>query len=83
MKFFEIFISYFFDLVYDVEKWDVDSIEDWVKVWIGCEFGIEYVDYIVLIMICYGMYVVCCKYEFIEVRIYFVFNYNEVEVVLD
>lgn len=83
LKPLEIPISHFLDLAYDAKKWDVDSTEDWIKAWIGREFGTEHVDDIASIMIRYGMYAARRKYELVEARIYSVLNYNEAEAVLD
>ena len=83
LKPLEIPISHFLDLAYDADTWDVDSTEDWIKAWIGREFGEDHVDHIASIMTRYGMYAARRKYELVEARIYSVINYNEAESVLE
>lgn len=81
LKPLEIPISHFMDLAYDADRWGVDDTGDWIKAWVGREFGHKYTDEITSIMTRYGMYAARRKYELVEARIYSVLNYNEAEAV--
>ena len=82
MKAHEIPINHYFDLAYDVKKWDVHSTEEWAKAWAAREFGPEYAEETADVMMKFGMYGSRRKFELVEPQTYSVINYNEVEAVL-
>ncbi|KEY64611.1 hypothetical protein S7711_02816 [Stachybotrys chartarum IBT 7711] len=83
LKPLEIPISHFFDLAYDQRRWGgVDSTQDWLRAWVGREFGPGHVDAIASVLTRYGMYAARRKFELVEASTYSVLNYNEADTVL-
>ncbi|KAF6843712.1 immunoglobulin i-set domain-containing protein [Colletotrichum musicola] len=83
LKPLEIPISHFFDLAYDTEKWGVEGTQDWLRAWVGREFGIDHVSDVTDILTRYGMYAARRKYELVEPQTYSIINYNEADAVLE
>lgn len=83
LKPLEIPISHFLDIAYDAERWGVDSTEDWVKAWVGRQFGDKYADEISSLLTRYGMYAARRKFELVEANTYSVLNYNEADAVVE
>ncbi|KPM41001.1 hypothetical protein AK830_g5530 [Neonectria ditissima] len=82
LKPYEIPISQFLDLAYDIDRWGLDGTTDWIQAWAEREFGEEHAHSIADIITRYGMYAARRKFELLEPHVYSVINYLEAEAIL-
>jgi hypothetical protein len=82
LKPLEIPISHFFDLAYDINRWDKDSTPEWLTLWASREFGPEVAAQTGALMNTYSLLAGRRKFELVDPTTYSLINYDEANKVL-
>jgi hypothetical protein len=82
LKPLEIPISHFFDLAYDINRWDKDSTPEWLTLWASREFGSEVAAQTGALMNTYSLLAGRRKFELVDPTTYSLINYDEANKVL-
>jgi hypothetical protein len=82
LKPLEIPINHYFDLAYNTDQWDYDSVPKWLEMWATREFGTKPAKAIASVMERYGVLAARRKYELVAPWVYSVINYEEADTVL-
>ncbi|KAK4542853.1 hypothetical protein LTR36_006042 [Oleoguttula mirabilis] len=75
-------ISHFFDLAYDMDIWDKDSVPRWLEMWAAREFGSAVATQTAEVMNNYSIAAGRRKFELVDPTTYSLINYNEADRVL-
>ncbi|KAK5122578.1 hypothetical protein LTR85_003841 [Meristemomyces frigidus] len=75
-------ISHFFDLAYDMEIWDKDSVPTWLEMWAAREFGPAVAAETAKLMNNYSIAAGRRKFELVDPTTYSLIHYNEADRVL-
>ncbi|THY08464.1 hypothetical protein D6D03_01081 [Aureobasidium pullulans] len=82
LKPLELPISHFFDLAYDINRWDKDSTSEWLELWAAREFGPEVAAQTGALMNTYSLLAGRRKFEEVDPNTFSWINYNEANNVL-
>ncbi|KAK4903098.1 hypothetical protein LTR27_000026 [Elasticomyces elasticus] len=82
LKPLELPISHFFDLAYDINLWDKDSVPHWLEMWASREFGPAVAADTAVLMNNYSIAAGRRKFELVDPTTYSLINYNEADRVL-
>lgn len=82
LKPLELPISHFFDLAYDINRWDKDSTPAWLEMWAAREFGSEVASQTGALMNNYSVLAGRRKFELVDTTTYSLINYDEANRVL-
>lgn len=82
LKPLELPISHFFDLAYDIELWDKDSVPIWLQMWAAREFGPAVAAETATLMNNYSIAAGRRKFELVDPTTYSLIDYNEADRVL-
>jgi hypothetical protein len=82
IKPYEIPISHWFDLAYDIDAFDEESVPRWLENWASKTFEPEHAKEISDIVDRYGFLANMRKFELVEPRHYSVLNYEEADRLL-
>ncbi|KAF2177104.1 glycoside hydrolase family 115 protein [Zopfia rhizophila CBS 207.26] len=82
IKPYEIPISHFFDLAYDIDLWDEKSIPRWLEQWSARQFDETLAKDIAMVIDKYSFLAAIRKYELIEPNSFSVTNYEEADKLL-
>jgi hypothetical protein len=82
IKPYEIPISHWFDLAYDIDAFDEKSTPEWLAHWAAKTFDSEHAQTISEIMDVYGMLANMRKFELVEPKTYSILNYEEADRIL-
>jgi hypothetical protein len=78
----EIAISHWFDIAYDIDAYDVNSVPQWTLDWAARNFGEEHAQTIADIVDEYGSLANMRKFEWIEPSSFSILNYQEADGIL-
>ncbi|ORX96808.1 hypothetical protein BCR34DRAFT_176731 [Clohesyomyces aquaticus] len=82
LKPYEIPISHWFDLAYDINLWDEKSAPKWLEMWASRTFDTKMTNDIAAVMDKYGSLAAMRKFELIEPNSFNVLNYEEADKIL-
>jgi len=82
LKPLELPISHFFDLAYDIELWDQNSVPAWLEMWASREFGSAVAYDTAVLMNNYSIAAGRRKFELVDPTTYSLIDYNEADRVL-
>ncbi|KAF2265522.1 hypothetical protein CC78DRAFT_599147 [Lojkania enalia] len=82
IKPYEIPISHWFDIAYDIELWDEKSVPKWLEGWAARTFDEEHAKDIAQIIDDYSFLANMRKFELVEPNSYSVLNYEEADKLL-
>lgn len=82
LKPLELPMSHFFDLAYDIELWNQDSVPAWLELWAAREFGQQFAAEIAVVMNNYSVAAGRRKFELVDPTTYSLINYDEANTVL-
>jgi hypothetical protein len=82
IKPYEIPISHWFDIAYDMDAYDETSAPQWTKGWAARNFGEEHAETVSKVLDTYGHLSNMRKFEWVEPSSYSVINYEEADHLL-
>jgi len=82
IKPYEIPISHWFDIAYDMDAYDETSVPDWIEGWAARNFDEEHAEALSKIIDVYGYLSNMRKFEWVEPSSYSVINYEEADQIL-
>jgi hypothetical protein len=82
LKGLEVPIGHFMDLAYDVPRWGLGGVSEWLELWAARDFGTDTAKDIAEVMDKYGMLAARRKYELLDPGVYSLINYGEADNVL-
>lgn len=82
LKPLELPISHFFDLAYDINTWDKDSVPYWLELWAAREFGPAVAAQTAELLNNYSLAAGRRKYELVDPTTYNLIDYNEADIII-
>lgn len=79
----ELPISHFFDLAYDINLWNQNSIPSYLESWTSREFGSVVAHETAMLMNNYSLAAGRRKFELVDPKTYSLINYNEADRILE
>jgi hypothetical protein len=79
IKPYEIPISHWFDIAYDIDAWDETSVPKWLEGWAARTFDTEHAKAIAEVVNTYSFLANMRKFELVEPVTYSVLNYEEAD----